>query len=93
MTADFEGSDFVNWPATIDFRPRKLFAPASVVDVADFIKTATRNDRRVRAIGSAWSMSDAEVANDYLITGPELGSPGNDNFFGSVLAMSQGSQV
>lgn len=38
-------------------------------------------------------MSDAEVANDYLILGPELGSPGTDNFLGSVLAMSQGSHV
>ena len=84
MSADFQDHDFLNWPESIDFRPRRMYQPLSVADLASFVKTAMQGDRRVRAVGSAWSMSDIEISHDYLVDMTGLRG---------VLAMSSGSTV
>jgi hypothetical protein len=89
--SDFQTPDFVNWPASIDFRPRQTFTPVSLTDLINFVKTATENDRRVRAVGSGWSLSDAAISHDYLISGPPLSD--TSAFWSRVLAMSQGNNV
>jgi hypothetical protein len=38
-----------------------------------FVKAANQDDRRVRAVGSGWSLSDVELSHDYLIIRPGWG--------------------
>ena len=84
MASDFDAPDFVNWSHSIDYRPRQVFKPASPGEIAHAISVATTNDRRLKPIGSRWSLSDAAVGNDYLLDTSNLRS---------VLGMSQGSSV
>ncbi len=84
MAPDFQDGDFVNWPASIDFRPRRIFRPTSVVEVANVVNKAIQQNRRLRPFGSGWSFSDADVANDYLIDTSGLKQ---------ILAMSSGTTV
>src|SRR2546421_6305763 len=82
MSSDFQGQDFLNWAESIDFRPRSTYRPQSVVDLANFVNAANQNDRRVRAVGSAWSFPDVAISHDYLV---------DTTSFGAVLGMSSGS--
>ena len=91
MSTDFQGSDFLNWPGSIDYRPRRIYRPTSLLDLVQFLESVNENDRRVRAIGSSWSLSDVEVSNDYLISGAGWGA--TSTWLSRVLAMSQGSEV
>jgi hypothetical protein len=84
MATDFQDRDFVNWPASIDFRPRHIFQPTSVMEVANVVSNAIQQNRRLRAFGSGWSFSDADVANDYLVDTSGLNQ---------ILAMSSGTTV
>lgn len=84
MNTDFQGQDFVNWAESIDFRPRSTYRPQSVVDLASFVRAAQQNDRRVRAVGSAWAFPDVAISHDYLV---------DTTSFGAVLGMSSGSTV
>lgn len=61
------GFEFENWAGTTDFRPRRVFAPASAADVATAIRTANSQNRRIRVCGSAWSYSGVQVSHDYVM--------------------------
>ena len=91
VTTDFQGGDFTNWPVSIDYRPRLSYEPTSLADLVQFLKTASQNDRRVRAVGTGWSLSDVAVSHDYLVTSPGWGA--KSSWFSRVLAMSQGATV
>jgi hypothetical protein len=66
MSADFQDYDFLNLSESVDFRPRYIYQPQSVADLTNFVQAANQNDRRVRAVGSAWTFPDVAVARDYL---------------------------
>jgi hypothetical protein len=94
MPQDFQGPDFQNWPRSVDYRPRAYFSAKNDFpgDLCQFVQNASQNDRRLRALGSAWSISTPEVCLDYLVdTSGEIGAP--ESAFNNILGLSSGSTV
>lgn len=60
--------DFVNWSRTVRSTPVRWEAPASEAAVADAVRRAGAEGRRVRVVGSGHSWSPTAATDDVMLT-------------------------
>lgn len=61
------GERLTNWDETRTWAPAKIHDPATDEEVADIVKRAVEQGRRVKAIGGALSWSDCAVSEDEVV--------------------------
>jgi hypothetical protein len=66
---DCDQSPWQNWSGDFTLTPERHCHPSSLSDLVDIVQKAEAADpqRKVRAAGSSWSLSDAPATPDYLV--------------------------
>ena len=84
-----ESKIWKNWSGSLVFQPGKILTPESEEEVAEIVKKAGRNNKKVRVVGAGHSSSALVKTNDILLSltnfkGVEF--PDNDIHRATVLA-------
>ncbi|THK37838.1 FAD-binding protein [Ensifer sp. MPMI2T] len=71
-TSENLDQDCHNWSGGVRFRPSRVAVPSSEEDVAALVRTAARQGRTIRPIGSAHTSSELFVTDDILVSQANL---------------------
>jgi hypothetical protein len=63
---------WVNWGGNQRTQPEGICSPVSLEELVAIARSATRANKRVRAVGSSWSLSDVAVTDGFVVETSKL---------------------